>query len=132
MVALADIVKLSDEDLHWLDGPGPVTVLAQAMLRRGPQVVMITAGAEGATAHTARGQIRVGGVQGSCRRHRRRRRYLQRRRPRRAAPRRPAEQGRRGGPLDDAALTEALTLGVRAAAITVSRPGADPPWAREL
>ena len=30
------------------------------------------------------------------------------------------------------AILDALTLGTRAAAITVSRPGADPPWAHEL
>lgn len=34
--------------------------------------------------------------------------------------------------LDDAALTAALTLGTRAAAVTVSRAGANPPWASEL
>jgi fructokinase len=34
--------------------------------------------------------------------------------------------------LDEEALRDALTLGVRAAAITVSRPGANPPWAHEL
>ena len=34
--------------------------------------------------------------------------------------------------LDDRILTEALSLGVRAAAVTVSRAGANPPWAREL
>jgi fructokinase len=34
--------------------------------------------------------------------------------------------------LDDATIRDALTLGVRAAAITVSRPGANPPWAHEL
>ena len=34
--------------------------------------------------------------------------------------------------LDDQVLTDALTLGVRAAAVTVSRPGANPPRAYEL
>ena len=34
--------------------------------------------------------------------------------------------------LPDATLDAALTLGTRAAAITVSRPGADPPWSHEL
>jgi fructokinase len=44
------------------------------------------------------------------------------------------------GALDRAALADpresvlrrALALGVRAAAVTVSRPGANPPWAAEL
>ncbi|MEF9605471.1 carbohydrate kinase, partial [Paracoccus sp. PXZ] len=30
------------------------------------------------------------------------------------------------------AIAQALALGTRAAAITVSRPGANPPWAHEL
>jgi fructokinase len=34
--------------------------------------------------------------------------------------------------LGDAALTAALSLGTRAAAVTVSRAGANPPWANEL
>ena len=34
--------------------------------------------------------------------------------------------------LSDDALREALSLGVRAAAITCSRPGANPPWADEV
>ena len=34
--------------------------------------------------------------------------------------------------LDDATLTAALALGTRAAAVTVSRAGANPPWSDEL
>ena len=34
--------------------------------------------------------------------------------------------------LSDATLDAALSLGTRAAAVTVSRPGANPPWAHEL
>lgn len=46
-----------------------------------------------------------------------------------------AQQGFLGGRLDsltDDGLREALEFAARVAAITVSRPGADPPWAREL
>ena len=35
MVARADIVKLSDEDLHWLEGAGDLTALARGILARG-------------------------------------------------------------------------------------------------
>jgi fructokinase len=34
--------------------------------------------------------------------------------------------------LDEAALRAALGLGIRAAAVTVSRAGANPPWAHEV
>jgi len=34
--------------------------------------------------------------------------------------------------LDRATLEAALDLGIRAAAVTVSRPGANPPWAHEV
>ena len=34
--------------------------------------------------------------------------------------------------LHEDTLRDALSLGVRAAAITVSRPGANPPWSHEL
>ncbi len=34
--------------------------------------------------------------------------------------------------LDRATVEAALALGTRAAAVTVSRPGANPPWAHEL
>jgi fructokinase len=34
--------------------------------------------------------------------------------------------------LSDEVLDAALTLGVRSAAVTVSRAGANPPWAHEL
>src|SRR5690606_8656044 len=39
MIALADIVKLSDEDLHWLEGPGDTELLARDILARGPRLV---------------------------------------------------------------------------------------------
>jgi fructokinase len=53
MIARADIVKLSDEDLHWLEGPGDLTALARGILAKGPKVVFITEGARGARAVTA-------------------------------------------------------------------------------
>jgi fructokinase len=34
--------------------------------------------------------------------------------------------------ISDAVLDAALSLGTRAAAVTVSRPGANPPWAHEV
>jgi fructokinase len=131
MIARADIVKVSDEDLHWLMGPGDPTDQARGLLGRGPRLVCVTRGAAGASAHIAAGHVEV------------------------AAPRvavadtvgagdtfnagllvalwRAGRLSRAAlAELDEAALREALTLGVRAASVTVSRPGADPPWAHEL
>jgi fructokinase len=34
--------------------------------------------------------------------------------------------------LSEEALRDALSLGAKAAAVTVSRAGANPPWAREI
>lgn len=131
MIALADIVKLSDEDLHWLEGPGEIAGLARGLLTRGPKLALITEGAKGARAITASQDRFVA-----------------------ATPVTVADTVGAGdtfnagvlaalhaaGALDkaalaalpDATLDAALSLGTRAAAVTVSRPGANPPWAREL
>ena len=131
MVARADIVKLSDEDLHWLMGPGDLTALARAILAKGPKIVFITEGAAGARAVTATQdrfvaaqKVTVADTVGAgdtfnagalCALHQ----AGALSKPRLAA-------------VSDAELDAALSLGTRAAAITVSRPGANPPWAHEL
>ena len=131
MIARADIVKLSDEDLHWLSGNGDVTQLARAIVAQGPKLVFITEGAAGARAVTATQdrfvaaqKVTVADTVGAgdtfnagalCALH---------------------EAGAltkaRLSALTDVELDAALTLGTRAAAITVSRAGANPPWRSEL
>lgn len=131
MIARADIVKLSDEDLHWLRGPGDLITLARAIVAQGPKVVFVTEGAAGARAVTATQdryvaaqKVIVADTVGAgdtfnagalCALH---------------------EAGAltkaRLSALSDAELDAALTLGTRSAAITVSRPGANPPWRSEL
>lgn len=131
MVAQADIVKLSDEDLHWLMGPDDLTTLARAIVAQGPKVVFITEGAAGARAVTATQdrfvaaqKVTVADTVGAgdtfnagalCALHQA-----------------GALSKTRIAALSDAELDAALSLGTRAAAITVSRPGANPPWANEL
>ena len=131
MLALADIVKVSDEDLHWLLGAGSTASLAAEMLRMGPKLLCVTEGAAGARAFSAAGEVFVES---------------------RSVPVADtvgagdtfnagvlAALGKAGalGKHAVAALSRetvgaALSLGCRAAAVTVSRPGADPPWADEL
>lgn len=132
MIAQADIVKLSDEDLRWLDGEsGSLRDKARALLALGPRVVIITEGAKGATGHTATSEIFVpapsvtvadtvgagdtfnAGVLCALRRI--------------EMLTKPALSA-----LPDSALRSALSLGVHAAAVTVSRAGANPPRADEL
>ena len=59
IVALADVVKVSDEDLAWLaPGEDPVDVAA-AWQARGPAIVVVTRGGEGAVAVTPSGRVEV-------------------------------------------------------------------------
>jgi fructokinase len=131
MIGLADIVKLSDEDLRWLDGPGEIAALAAAVLAKGPKLVLVTEGARGATGFTAGGAVRVAarrvtvadtvgagdtfnaGVLA-------------------ALDRAGALTKARIAALGAGEVRAALSLGVEAAAVTVSRPGANPPWAHEV
>lgn len=131
MMARADIVKLSTEDLHWLLGRGSPGDLAHEVLAMGPRLVCITEGAAGARAVTARHEIIVAaetvdvadtigagdtfnaGLLAAL--------------DRAGALSKPALAG-----IGETMLEAALRLGCRAAAVTVSRTGANPPWAHEL
>jgi fructokinase len=131
MIAAADIVKLSDEDLRWLQGPGAVEVQARAVLGLGPKLVLITEGARGAHGFSndqscfvpaqkvvvadtvGAGDTFNAGVL--------------------AALDRAGLLTKAGlAGLAAADLSGAVALGIRAAAVTVSRAGANPPWAAEL
>ena len=131
MLARADIIKISDEDLHWLNGPGDPQALARTLLSRGPKLVFLTEGAKGARAITQTQNRFVAGAGVTV------------------ADTVGAGDTFNAGALaalhaanaltktalhslPDATLDAALSLGNRAAAITVSRPGANPPWAHEL
>jgi fructokinase len=135
LVTLADVVKVSDEDLSWLEpGVAPRDV-ATRWATRGPALVVVTLGGEGALAVTS------GGVEVQV-----------------PAPRvQVADTVGAGdsfmsglidglwsagllgaahrialGGIDADVLTPVLERCARIAAVTVSRPGADPPRAAEL
>ena len=49
LIGVCDILKLSDEDLIWIEGQGTLADLAQKCLSRGPKIICLTEGAKGAT-----------------------------------------------------------------------------------
>ena len=130
ILRLADVVKVSDEDLRWLMGDGDTTALAAQLVSRGPSVVVVTAGADGAAAHTGEGTVAVpseradvvdtvgagdtfnAGLVASLHA---------------AGHLTPGLPG-----LTEEPLRDALRLGARVAAVTVSRAGANPPWRHEI
>lgn len=59
LVERSDIVKVSDEDLRWIDPDRAHAQLAQAWLALGPSIVAVTMGERGAVAVCAAGEARV-------------------------------------------------------------------------
>ena len=133
MISQADIVKVSDEDLNWIiPGPESLAEKIPLLLQAGSAIVILTRGSEGATGYMADGtEVTVpveavevvdtvgagdtfnAGVLAELDRLG----HL-------------TKSGLRSLPADS--LRAALTLGTNVAAITVSRAGANPPWAHEL
>ncbi|MCV6591344.1 MAG: carbohydrate kinase [Silicimonas sp.] len=131
MLAQSDLVKFSDEDLHWFAGAGDTESLANDLLAKGPAVIFITEGARGVTGYTRDGAVFVpapkvdvidtvgagdtfnAGVLTAL-----------------------GEAGlldkSAARSLSQEALRDAMELGARAAAITVSRAGANPPARDEV
>jgi fructokinase len=131
LVAMADIVKLSDDDLEWIAPGADFDAFAADWLKLGASLVILTRGAEGATAISKRRSIFVRSVKVEvadtigagdtfsagilARLH--------------ALGKLDKDQIAR---LSEADLTDVLSYAAKAAAITASRPGADPPWQREM
>ncbi|WP_109468128.1 carbohydrate kinase family protein [Albibacillus kandeliae] len=133
MVRHADIVKVSDEDLNWII-PEPLSLREKidTLLDKGPALVILTRSQDGATGFMADGtevhapatRVQVvdtvgagdtfnAGVLAKLSELG----QLEKTRLRSLAP---------------DALEQALRHGARVAAVTVSRAGANPPWASEL
>ncbi|MBZ9733319.1 MULTISPECIES: carbohydrate kinase family protein [unclassified Mesorhizobium] len=131
MMAMADIVKLSDEDLKWFDEAGSHEDVVRNWLERGPKLIVVTHGSEGAVGYSKAHKVTVmpqkvkvidtvgagdtfnAGILASLH-----------------------EQGLLTkaaiGDLPEDAIRKALELGAKAAAVTVSRAGANPPWRHEI
>lgn len=133
MIALSDVLKLSDEDLEWLrPASGDLTDQARALLALGPKLVVVTLGARGSLAVWGRGDV----VQTS-------------------APEVVVADTIGAGDTFNAGMVVALqetacltkpalatlskdvveqvlTFATRAAAVTVTRSGANPPWRSDI
>jgi fructokinase len=62
VMQMADLVKVSEEDLAWLDPARPALEAARALLSYGPKVVLLTQGSAGATIVSPLGDTRVAPV----------------------------------------------------------------------
>ena len=54
-IALADVVKVSDEDIEWLTGGAPIDEVVDRWLGMGPSLVVVTRGKHGSDVVTASG-----------------------------------------------------------------------------
>lgn len=131
MMLLSDIIKLSDEDLAWLSPAADLEDYAHELVAAGASLVCITEGSRGARGITRNHNVFVpaekvdvidtvgagdtfnAGVLA-------------------ALDRADLLTKAQVATLSEAQLTDALSLGVKAAAVTVSRAGANPPWANEV
>jgi fructokinase len=59
LVERSDVIKVSDEDLEWLDPDHTPEQIAQMWLSLGPSIVAVTMGANGAFAVCAAGTVRI-------------------------------------------------------------------------
>jgi fructokinase len=131
MIAMADIVKVSDEDVAWMTGSRDIAKAASKWLKLGARIVAVTKGGEGAEAFTGRfmisrpavsvtvadtvgaGDTFTAGLLTALRKSK-------------------LLDKKSLAAITRADLETALDFAARAAAVTVSRPGADPPWAHEM
>lgn len=128
ILARTDLVKVSEEDLAWLDPTRAPAAAARALLDRGPSAVLLTRGAAGVVVLHAGGKVEVP-----------------------AAPARVVDtigagdafgggvlawwraQGLRAADLArPEPVVEAARFAARVAARTCERPGAEPPFLREV
>jgi fructokinase len=134
-VALADVVKASDEDLHWLYPGRDEADVAAAWLAAGPAFVLVTRGAGGAACYrrdagallVAAPWVEVADTVGAGDA------FMSATLAALAAEQLLGVDGRAGlAAMTDSALSRVLGYAIAAATLAVSRPGANPPSAAEL
>lgn len=131
LISMCDILKISDEDVTWITGKTELGAAARKWLNAGAKVVVITRGENGVEAFTKGISIKVPSINvkvvdtvgagdtftaG----------FL-------ASLQRAGKLNKAAiSYLDETSLRNAVNYAARAAAITVSRAGANPPWVHEL
>lgn len=131
MVSHSDIVKVSDEDLSWIEPQADADAAVQKWLANGTSMVLLSRGGDGSEAHTASGVVKADAMKievadtvgagdtfsaG----------FL-------ASLNTQCGLSKSGlSELDDKTIQTALRFANRAAAITASRHGANPPWLEEM
>ena len=131
MIAMTDVLKISDDDVKWMTGAADLAKAAKSFLKRGAKIVAITRGGAGCSVFTKRfafdeaaPAVKVADTVGA------------------------GDTFNAGllhslntqglltkkaiASIGEEQLKAAAAYAMRAAAITVSRPGADPPWAHEM
>ncbi len=131
MIALADVVKASDEDVIWMTGKDDAKAAARKWLKLGAKLVVITRGGKGVEAFTAShamtrpaARVKVADTVGAGDTF-----MAALLTALRAAK---LLHKKKLATIGEEQLDAALAFAARAAAITCSRPGADPPWAKEM
>jgi fructokinase len=131
LMALSDIVKISDEDVKWMTGKADLKAFARKQLKAGAQLVAVTKGGDGVELFAGKlhvvlmaPKVKVADTVGAgdtftagfltyLHRH-------------------GLLTKKAIGGLAENELAAAATFAMEAAAVTVSRPGANPPWTREM
>lgn len=131
LIVMCDILKISDEDVHWMTGHDDLAKAAKAWLKKGPKIVAVTKGGDGVEIYTKSFSFKL------------------------AAPKVAVADTVGAGDTFTAGLLAtllneghlskkalavireddlrfAVDFAARAAAITCTRPGANPPWAKEM
>jgi fructokinase len=131
LMPLADLIKISDEDVKWMSGSDNFPKFAKAYLKKGAKIVAITRGGTGCEIFTKHHslsleapKVKVADTVGAgdtftagfltylSRNHLLAKKAM--------------------ATIEATQLMHAAEYAMKCAAVTVSRPGADPPWTKEV